>query len=73
MDIKHVFEKYGCITGITDDMNHYKKSSRIILSQAKDYEFRTTVIKGIHTYHDIEDIVQSIDGAKRYILQSFRP
>lgn len=43
------------------------------MESAPDYEFRTTVIKGIHTSNDIEDMARGIDGARRYYLQNYRP
>lgn len=35
----------------------------MIRTQLPEYEFRTTVIKGIHTPEDIENITQTISGA----------
>lgn len=52
-------------------MTPYKESVRIIMEQAPDYEFRTTVIAGVHTEDIIEDIVRNIDGAKQYYLQNY--
>ena len=36
------------------------------------YEFRTTVVKELHTVEDIAQIAQMIDGAEKYYLQSFK-
>jgi pyruvate formate lyase activating enzyme len=36
-----------------------------------DYEFRTTVVKGLHDAIILQDAAAMIDGAKRYYLQKF--
>ncbi len=37
-----------------------------------DYEFRTTVVPGLHTVKDIEQIAKyAIKGAKKYVIQNF--
>ena len=36
------------------------------------YEFRTTVVPGIHTEEDFEDMAKLIKGARAYYLQEFR-
>ncbi len=46
MDIKHTWGKYASIVGKNEDIAPYKESVRIIMQQAPEYEFRTTVIGG---------------------------
>ena len=41
-----------------------KESINFLLSGTVDYEFRTTVVPGIHTKEDIERIAENITGAK---------
>ena len=48
------------------------KSIDIIKNSNLPYEFRTTLVKGIHTYEDMEDIAETIKGAKAYFLQSYK-
>lgn len=72
MDIKHTWGKYASIVGKNEDIAPYKESVRIIMQQAPEYEFRTTVIGGRHSVNDIEEIARSIDGAKHYYLQPYR-
>jgi pyruvate formate lyase activating enzyme len=43
------------------------------MERAKDYEFRTTYVKGIHTLESADGIGKLIKGAKRYYIQNFRP
>ena len=72
MDIKNSKEKYS----VTADCKNFKigdieKSVEFLLSGKVDYEFRTTVVKQLHTLDDISQIGQWIKGAKRYFLQNF--
>lgn len=37
------------------------------------YEFRTTVVGGLHTEHDFEEIGELLSGIKKYVLQYYDP
>lgn len=71
MDIKNSFEKYALTAGTKEFPSDIKKSIKIIMDKAPDYEFRTTVVRELHTAQDIESITQYIVGAKRYFLQTY--
>lgn len=64
---------YSRATGVRVDLNSVKKSIEIIKNSGIDYEFRTTVVPGIHTKDDIFQIAKDISPAKRYFLQTLRP
>ena len=36
------------------------------------YEFRTTVVKGIHTVEEFEEIGRLLEGCRAYYLQAYR-
>ncbi|MBI4101631.1 MAG: anaerobic ribonucleoside-triphosphate reductase activating protein [Candidatus Nealsonbacteria bacterium] len=73
MDIKAPFSpKYKEVTG-GDDLEKIRESARLIKNSGVDYEFRTTVVPGIHVKEDILQIAKDISPAKRYYLQNFRP
>lgn len=71
MDIKNSFESYDKTTGIKTDLNNIKESLAFLLSGTVEYEFRTTLVKELHTDEDMESIGKMIKGAKRYFLQNF--
>ena len=48
------------------------KSIAAIMTSAPDYEFRTTCVRPIVDEKIIENIAQTIGGAKLYVLQPFR-
>lgn len=81
MDIKtnvkcqmpNVKTSYEKVAGARVNLKDIKKSIGIIMSSGLDYEFRTTVVPGLHTESDILEIAEEIRGAKKYFLQQFMP
>ena len=77
MDIKASPDNYAIAIGLTSfDMSPIFESADLIMqsgSQGKiDYEFRTTVVGGIHTEKDFMKIGKWLRGAKAYFLQGYR-
>ena len=73
MDIKQAPEHYEKAVGITKPpMETVKESISYLLSGKVDYEFRTTLVKGIHETEDVIRICDWIEGAKIWYLQNFR-
>jgi len=74
MDIKAplVKEKYEEACGAPFDVEKIKESISIIKNSGIEYEFRTTVVPGIHTADDIINIANSIAPANKYFIQRFR-
>lgn len=74
MDVKHTRTKYPDATGIPKGplMERVEASMDYLLSGAVDYEFRTTVVKNLHSPEDIGEIARRIKDAPRYFLQNFR-
>lgn len=73
MDIKSGPSRYNKAIGL-DNFNIYfiKESIDIIMSSKIQYEFRTTLVKGIHILDDMNEIATMIKGADNYYLQSFK-
>ena len=72
MDIKHSIGKLKSVTWIDFDVKMLEKSMKLILDSGIDYEFRTTIVKGLHDLEDIKKISKSISWAKNYYIQNFR-
>lgn len=73
MDVKNAPALYAHTVGLDRlDMAAVEKSRDFLLSGRIDYEFRTTVVKGLHTRESIEQAAQWIAGAKEYYLQQFK-
>ena len=72
MDIKNCPEKYSVTTGIQDfDFSPVRKSVELLLEGRIACEFRTTVVKELHTPQDMVEIGELIKGADRYFIQHF--
>ncbi len=72
MDVKNRLEKYPETTGVENvDVDLVKESIKFLSEDHVDYEFRTTVSKGLHTVDDIKILSEEIKGAKRYFIQNF--
>ncbi len=71
MDIKAIFNKYFKVINTKIDTNKILESIEIIKKSKIDHEFRTTIIKGIHTIEDLDKMANLVDGDS-YYLQNFR-
>lgn len=74
MDIKSGFNKYMSTCGLNNDNNlieNIKKSIDLIINSNIEYEFRTTLVNGIHDENDFLEIKNMIKGAKKYYLQNY--
>lgn len=72
MDIKNYPEKYSQTVGLKPDIERVKLSVNLIMNSRIPYEFRTTVVPGIHEARDFEKIAKWINGARAYYLQEYR-
>ena len=73
MDIKNSPARYAATAGVPElDLGPLRESVAFLLGGGVDYEFRTTVVRGLHTGADFPAIGEWIAGAKHYFLQAFR-
>ena len=77
MDIKAAPDNYARAVGLDSfDMSAIFDSVDFIMESGAngliDYEFRTTVVGGIHTENDFIKIGRWLKGAKAYFLQGYR-
>ena len=70
-DTKNAPDRYGLACGKEIDINVIKESVSFLLSNPVDYEFRTTLVKELHSIEAIEEIGNWIQGAQKYYLQMF--
>jgi pyruvate formate lyase activating enzyme len=73
MDIKGPLEAntYRLATGTFDIVDAIKDSISIIKRSGIDYEFRSTIVPGIHSLEDIVRMAEAIAPADKYFLQQF--
>ena len=73
MDIKNAPEENARTIGLKSfDIAPVERSKEMLLRGDIDYEFRTTVVKGIHTKESLIGAAKWIEGAKEYYLQQFK-
>ena len=73
MDVKNAPALYAKTAGLTAlDLSAVTRSKDFLLEGRVDYEFRTTVVKGLHTRESLIEAAQWIRGAKEYYLQQFK-
>ncbi len=73
MDIKSSPDGYARAVGLSGvSMSEIFDSVDILTNSGLPYEFRTTVVEGIHTEADFSKIGKWIRGAKHYYLQAYK-
>ena len=72
MDIKNSPALYEKTAGVKLNMKDIERCKDYLLEGHVDYEFRTTVVKGLHTVESIREAAKWITGAKEYYLQQFK-
>lgn len=71
MDIKTTPENYEYVAGVKVEMDKLKESIDMIRKSGIPHEFRTTVVKGLHTADDIVSIAKMLGADETYYLQGF--
>ena len=72
MDIKNRPERYAETIGLPGfDPGPIRESAALLLGGGTEYEFRTTVVRGLHRTDDFPAIADWIAGARHYYLQRF--
>ena len=73
MDVKNAPSLYGETAGLKNfDMTGVARSRDLLLEGRCDYEFRTTVVRGLHTKESLKGAARWIEGAKEYWLQQYK-
>ncbi|MBP5167957.1 MAG: anaerobic ribonucleoside-triphosphate reductase activating protein [Oscillospiraceae bacterium] len=73
MDIKNAPDLYAETSGIPRlDLQDIERSKNFLLAGSVEYEFRTTVVKGLHTSESLIEAAKWITGANEYYLQQFK-
>lgn len=72
MDIKAGRSHYAATAGVDGmRLERIDESIRFLLEGSVPYEFRTTVVRGLHTEEDFREIGPWIQGCGNYYLQNF--
>lgn len=73
MDVKNSYPNYDKTSGL-DNMNidNIKQSIQILKNSNIDYEFRTTVVKELHSFDKIREICEYLGPNVKYYIQNYR-
>jgi len=75
MDVKSSKEKYNSITNSEVDLEKIEKSIELV-GELENYEFRTTIVKGIHDAEEVKKIAvwlnKIIGKPLKFCLQGFK-
>lgn len=73
MDIKSSPRNYGEAAGIPNiDLFRIKRSVELLQASNILYEFRTTLVKELHTIEDMKQIREWLQGSRAYFLQPYK-
>lgn len=73
MDIKNSPDLYARTAGLRAlDIGTIERSKELLLEGRVEYEFRTTVVRGLHTRESLCEAARWIAGAREYYLQQYK-
>lgn len=73
MDVKASRGRYAAAAGVKNiDLSRIEESIAMLKGAKIPYEFRTTVVKGIHEIEEFDAIGKWLEGGRVYYLQAFR-
>ena len=72
MDIKNAPEAYANTCGGADVVEQVAESVKILRNAGIPYEFRTTVVKPLHSAETMKALGQWLSGEEPYFIQNFR-
>ncbi|MHA1518510.1 MAG: anaerobic ribonucleoside-triphosphate reductase activating protein, partial [Alphaproteobacteria bacterium] len=74
MDVKAPLdERYHAVAGVHVDLDAIRASIEMLIAADVDHEFRTTLCPALHDADAVEQTALAVRGARRYVLQRFRP
>jgi len=73
MDVKGPFCDYARFTGCAVDTGPLELSMELIKKSGVPYEFRTTLVGGLHTAQHLRQLAPQLIGVRRYAIQSYHP
>ena len=75
MDVKAPLDlfRYSRSTGLSTNLTPILESIEILKRGKVEYEFRMTVVPGLHREEDIQTLGDQLRVGRRFILQNFNP
>lgn len=73
MDYKTSCAQYPSLVGPLGGAQFIMRSKELLMRSKMPYEFRTTLVRELHTEEVLVDMARELRGAARLFLQTFRP
>jgi len=75
MDVKAPLDSfsYRRSTGLSIDLGLILRSIEILKQRRVEYQFRMTVVPGLHTEEDVKRLGRQLRAGRKFILQNFNP
>jgi len=73
VDIKSDYEGYDAACGTKVDISKIKETIKLLEESPIEYEFRTTVVPGLHTEDTLKRIIGYFSKPVKYAIQQFKP
>lgn len=73
MDLKTSLDRYPALAGRPLDIRAIRESAEMIISWGGEHEFRCTVVPGWVGGDELHELACMVQGARRLVLQQFRP
>jgi len=75
MDVKAPLDRfsYRRATGLSIDLDLVLRSIEILKQERVEYEFRMTVVPGLHREEDVKRLGGQLRAGRKFILQNFNP
>ncbi len=73
LDLKGPLSSYERFAGLRVETGMVELSLELVRTSGVDYELCTTLVGGLHTPSDLQELAPLIHGARRYAVQSYRP
>jgi len=71
MDIKGPIGQYKKFCGVDAAGQKIRGSIKLVMESGLPYEFRSTLVKGLHGAEDVAKMARAIKGAELYYLQNY--
>lgn len=71
MDVKSAPDHYSLAAGAYVDINAVQRSAELLMRCGIPYEFRTTMVRELHSAEDVIAMGKWLQGARRFVLQTF--
>ncbi len=72
LDVKGPLGNYSKFAGCEVDPGVIELAMEVVRTSGVDYEFRTTLVGGLHSVEEVRALAPLVHGARRFVVQHYR-